>query len=130
MQDLLKDAGVKAVDLRKMRNMMWDKINLAKTKLDPSEVLSIFSEEYKVIISKFFKYLKDMSLLTFGDMIHEVYLLLQNNEPLSSSLASSYLHVLVDEFQDTNAVQNALLTKIAAHGRVSIVGDWDQVRIC
>ncbi|WFD32516.1 DNA helicase [Malassezia sp. CBS 17886] len=41
-------------------------------------------------------------------------------------LAQRIDHVLVDEFQDTNAVQYELMRLMAACGRVSVVGDPDQ----
>ncbi|PKI85970.1 hypothetical protein MVES_000087 [Malassezia vespertilionis] len=46
---------------------------------------------------------------------------------LHPGVCSKIEHVLVDEFQDTNAIQYALMQRLsAASGRVSIVGDPDQ----
>lgn len=36
---------------------------------------------------------------------------------------------MIDEFQDTSAVQYGLLRILASHKRITIVGDEDQVKL-
>jgi hypothetical protein len=38
--------------------------------------------------------------------------------------------IVVDEFQDTSAMQYCLLKTLASHSRITIVGDEDQVHNC
>ncbi len=67
-----------------------------------------------------------MNLCDFDDML--VHWLALLSEPSASAAASelkgSFDHVLVDEFQDINALQGAICDAMAAeHGSLSVVGD-------
>lgn len=42
----------------------------------------------------------------------------------------SWKAIIVDEFQDTSAMQYSLLQILASHNRITIVGDDDQVWVC
>jgi DNA helicase II / ATP-dependent DNA helicase PcrA len=48
-------------------------------------------------------------LLDFDDLLVESYRLLKDNEAVRDKYRETYLHLLVDEFQDTNPVQMELL---------------------
>ena len=43
------------------------------------------------------------------------------------SVHQQWTHVLVDEFQDTSLVQFRFLAELCSHGRITVVGDDDQV---
>ncbi|MCE5388023.1 MAG: UvrD-helicase domain-containing protein [Acidithiobacillus sp.] len=61
----------------------------------------------------------------FADLL--LYALrLWQDEALLAQYQERFQHVLVDEFQDTNAVQYQWLRKLAAHGQIFVVGDDDQ----
>jgi DNA helicase-2/ATP-dependent DNA helicase PcrA len=63
----------------------------------------------------------------FGDLLMRPVRLLEEDAPLRSRWASRFEHVLVDEFQDTNAVQYRLLRLVGGgRGNVCVVGDDDQ----
>jgi DNA helicase II / ATP-dependent DNA helicase PcrA len=72
------------------------------------------------------------SLYDFDDMIVRCVAALQQQPELRASLQETYQYILLDEFQDTNAAQFALVKLIANHpvheGRPNImaVGDDDQ----
>ena len=51
----------------------------------------------------------------------------EHSQSFLPAIHQQYSHVLVDEFQDLNGVQTGLLTHLASHGRVTVVGDFDQV---
>lgn len=65
----------------------------------------------------------------FEDMIGWVLSAFQKNEMLLRTYQERYLYVLVDEFQDTNGAQNALIQQLINYWdspNIFIVGDDDQ----
>ncbi len=66
-------------------------------------------------------------LVDFAELMLRAYELLRDNEPLRSHYQDRFRHVLVDEFQDTNAIQYRWLQLFAGkHKSVFVVGDDDQ----
>ena len=71
--------------------------------------------------------LRAASALDFDDLLSEAVRLFQHGPGMLEKYAGRYLHVLVDEFQDTNPVQYQLARQLAsAHGNITVVGDPDQ----
>ncbi|MBL8896461.1 MAG: UvrD-helicase domain-containing protein [Planctomycetes bacterium] len=65
--------------------------------------------------------------LDFDDLLLETVRLLETDGEVLDLYAGRFRHVLVDEYQDTNAIQLRLLRALAsAHGNVCAVGDPDQ----
>jgi DNA helicase-2/ATP-dependent DNA helicase PcrA len=65
--------------------------------------------------------------IDFDDCIFKVVKALENDEELCKKLQKKYKYILVDEFQDTNYSQFAILEKLGlAGGNVCVVGDDDQ----
>src|SRR6266542_1530381 len=63
----------------------------------------------------------------FGDLLLRPVRLLEEDETLRARWAGRFEYLLVDEFQDTNAVQYRLLKLLAgSRGNVCVVGDDDQ----
>ncbi len=55
-----------------------------------------------------------MQLIEFEDMLNEAILLLQSNSSLLKDFQEKYQYILVDEFQDTNKKQIALLEMLTS----------------
>ncbi|MCS7001370.1 MAG: UvrD-helicase domain-containing protein [Dehalococcoidia bacterium] len=65
--------------------------------------------------------------LDFDDLISETVRLLTQSAASRERLQDRYLHVMVDEFQDTNVAQYALVQLLAGkHRNLAVVGDPDQ----
>ena len=63
----------------------------------------------------------------FDDLLLYTAFLLEENPLIRDRYARRYEHVLVDEFQDTNLAQYALLKRISSfHNNIFAVGDADQ----
>lgn len=63
----------------------------------------------------------------FDDLIFEVVRLLEENDDVRERWARRFVHVLVDEYQDTNHAQYRLVRALAReHGNICVVGDDDQ----
>jgi len=64
-------------------------------------------------------------LVDFDDLIHKTVDLLKNEE-IATEIAGQWDYVFCDEFQDTDSIQFELVTALAEHNRLFIVGDDDQ----
>jgi len=65
--------------------------------------------------------------IDFGDQVALALRLLRESAATLSTVRTRYRYILVDEFQDTNPVQSALVGLLAArHRNITVVGDDDQ----
>ncbi len=66
-------------------------------------------------------------VIDFAEMLLRTLELVRDNESLLSHYQKRFQHILVDEFQDTNTIQYALIQLLAgSSNKVFIVGDDDQ----
>ncbi len=66
-------------------------------------------------------------VIDFAELLLRTLELLRDNDSLLEHYQNRFKHILVDEFQDTNTIQYALIRLIAGNSnRVFIVGDDDQ----
>ncbi len=65
-------------------------------------------------------------LVDFGDLILKCVDLLRSHPGLLSEYHERFPYVLADEFQDTSRAELRLVTLLAGHGNVTVVGDDDQ----
>jgi len=71
--------------------------------------------------------LRRAGAMDFDDLLMVTVQLLSEHPEALEHYRRRFRHVLVDEFQDTNAVQNELVVQLAAeHRNVCVVGDSDQ----
>lgn len=59
----------------------------------------------------------------FDDVLRRLYIALTDNESFRTGLQQRYRHLLVDEFQDTNSLQYAILRLLAPSGDMFVIGD-------
>lgn len=71
--------------------------------------------------------LRKAGAMDFDDLLLETVRLFRAHPAVLETYQRRFRHVLVDEFQDTNPVQNELVMQLAAgHRQVCVVGDTDQ----
>ncbi|GIW08240.1 MAG: DNA helicase [Dehalococcoidia bacterium] len=71
--------------------------------------------------------LRESNGLDFDDLIAQTVRLMAQIPPVAEKYQDRYLHVLVDEFQDTNVAQYELVKLLSAkHRNLAVVGDPDQ----
>src|SRR3569832_1240186 len=71
--------------------------------------------------------LKDLNAADFGDLLLHTLNILKANNDILADYRERFRYILVDEYQDTNAVQYLWLKILAtAAGNVCVVGDDDQ----
>jgi DNA helicase-2/ATP-dependent DNA helicase PcrA len=123
-------------------------INVDQKRSNPRAVLSAISkakndllgpEEYQRGVSDYFqeivarvyrRYQEQLEIehaVDFDDLLLRTIDLFETSPAVLEKYQQRYLHVLVDEFQDTNVAQYILARQIGrGHGNICVVGDPDQ----
>lgn len=109
------------------------KISLLKSALIlPEEFISrnngySFDEKLGRVYLRYQDELKKYNALDFDDLILLTVQLLENNPAIQQKYQEFFPYILVDEFQDTNQSQYALLKLLSSsHKNICAVGDDDQ----
>ena len=111
------------------------KFHIANAKMlgfDPERYAQEYAGEYEIdaitkVYTRYQKHLRENNALDFDDLLNETRLLLRRNEDARLYLGGRFRYILVDEFQDTNAVQYEIVKLLASvHGNLFAVGDDDQ----
>ncbi|MBE9547603.1 MAG: ATP-dependent helicase [Proteobacteria bacterium] len=70
---------------------------------------------------------KELNMMDFDDLLFNLRELLVGNPAVLSEYSERFLHVLVDEYQDTNVIQAEILDLLASrHRNLMVVGDDSQ----
>jgi DNA helicase-2/ATP-dependent DNA helicase PcrA len=90
--------------------------------LDPN----VMPDPFKSVLQGYLESLDKYRLLTFGQQIvRAVYAL--DDQAVAAEIHKSLKHLIVDEYQDVNPAQEALIRKLVAGGAyLTVVGDDDQ----
>ncbi|MEG0916184.1 MAG: ATP-dependent helicase [Myroides sp.] len=75
------------------------------------------------IIKKYIEYKKERRYMDYDDMLNVVAQVLEKNESVRTTVTTRYVHVLVDEMQDTNPLQYKLLCCFTEKSHLFCVGD-------
>ncbi|MBL7166579.1 MAG: UvrD-helicase domain-containing protein [Dehalococcoidales bacterium] len=88
---------------------------------------SYFEEIVSRCYERYQQLLTESNALDFDDLLMKTVQLFRKSPETLSRYQSRYLHLLVDEFQDTNLVQYELVKQLGAkHRNICVVGDPDQ----
>lgn len=102
------------------------RISLSKQSCDPWEVLS-GDQELLPVIARYQEALDERGMLDVDDLVLRPYQMLATDPPAASRLASRWTAISVDEYQDVNDVQAALIGLLAPSGAgLCAIGDPDQ----
>jgi DNA helicase-2/ATP-dependent DNA helicase PcrA len=99
--------------------------------LDPAaysaNAQTIFERKIGNIFHEYQDRLFRAGAMDFDDLLAQALRLLREHPPVLDHYRQRFRHILVDEYQDTNKVQNDLVLLLAAdHRNVCVVGDQDQ----
>jgi len=76
------------------------------------------------LYERYVGYKATKSLLDYDDLLTKLKDLLNNQEDVRCRLSQTYQFIMVDEYQDTNALQAQIIRLLAAtHNNVAVVGD-------
>ena len=107
-------------------------IGAAKSRLispgDYAQRVSSYFEEIVHRVYQLYQQLLSQSrAVDFDDLLMKTVQLFQDHPQILKRYQSKYVHILVDEFQDTNIVQYMLMKQLAGKYRnLCVVGDPDQ----
>jgi DNA helicase-2/ATP-dependent DNA helicase PcrA len=92
-----------------------------------AEAEQIFQRKLSDVYFEYQKRLLSAGAMDFDDLLMRTSQLFRTHPDVLASWRRRFGHVLVDEYQDTNPVQNALVLQLAEeHRQVTVVGDSDQ----
>jgi DNA helicase-2/ATP-dependent DNA helicase PcrA len=98
--------------------------------LRPQDIVhngDLFTATMTSIYSHYEQACRQSSLVDFAELLLRAYELLRDNQHLREHYQNRFRHILVDEFQDTNAIQYRWIRLIAnRQNEITIVGDDDQ----
>ncbi|MGI9595032.1 MAG: DNA helicase PcrA [Acidimicrobiales bacterium] len=79
------------------------------------------------VYSEYQRRLQQSSAMDFDDLLLNTVRLFRESPESLATYQERFSHLLVDEYQDTNGVQNELVVRLAERNRnVTVVGDSDQ----
>ncbi len=88
---------------------------------------NIFERKIAEVYAEYQRRLLASSAMDFDDLLNMTVMLFENFPEVLENYQRRFLHLLVDEYQDTNKVQNRLVALLGAESRnVFVVGDADQ----
>ena len=76
------------------------------------------------IYNRYAERCRQANAMDFDDLLVQTYVLLRDHEDVRQKYVDRFRYVLVDEYQDTNFAQQAIVLQLSKeHGRVCVVGD-------
>jgi DNA helicase-2/ATP-dependent DNA helicase PcrA len=117
---------------------IWDKAdtickyvnNLAEELVDPFELKKDSRPHIKAlgeIMETYDAILNDANLMDFSRLQIEAYTLLKSNPTVLEKLQAKIKYLMIDEYQDTNYIQERLIFLLGKKsGNICVVGDDDQ----
>ena len=79
------------------------------------------------IYSAYEELLEEQNALDFSKIQHEFLMMLENNPEVLETLHSRFKYFMIDEYQDTNSIQERILLKLLNDDKnICVVGDDDQ----
>jgi DNA helicase-2/ATP-dependent DNA helicase PcrA len=111
-------------------NKMLNGIGNAKNELltpDLYNATNYIAEVTRRVYGRYQEILHANNAMDFDDLLMNVVLLFDERPDVLEKYQQQYHHILVDEFQDTNTAQYAMVKRLAVgHNNVFVVGDSDQ----
>ncbi|MDD3773808.1 MAG: ATP-dependent DNA helicase [Patescibacteria group bacterium] len=107
--------------------LKWAKDDLKKAKDKITKEKAKIHIEAARAYEKYEDLKKENNVLDFSDLIFLTYKLLKKRPEVRAKLQKQFKYILVDEFQDTNFLQNEIIKMLAGeNGNITVVGDDDQ----
>ncbi len=108
------------------------RISHAKNKMEGPEVFAASSwnpreQQIGKLFALYTQALTDANALDFDDLLLKTVELFEKSESIRERYGLKFVHLMVDEYQDTNRPQYLLIQRLAArHRNLCVVGDPDQ----
>ena len=107
------------IDRWKNKGLLPEEVKISKNHIFENEILKV----YKIYQKK----IKDLNSCDFGDLILYCVKLFEKNPDIRKIYSDNFKYIIVDEYQDTNFIQNKWLNLIVNKDQnICCVGDDDQ----
>jgi DNA helicase-2/ATP-dependent DNA helicase PcrA len=103
-------------------------ISRAKNCLDADVYIRSVKEFRKLdlIFEEYNRRLKSSNAVDFDDILLHALDLLRKNEEIRRKYQDLFQYIMLDEHQDSNSIQNAIVKLLVADGKITVVGDFSQ----
>lgn len=103
-------------------------IGRAKNSLKPDGYIHSIKEFRKLdlIFERYNRRLMESNAMDFDDILLHALDLLEKDPGVRSRYRDFFQYILLDEHQDSNAVQNAVVRLLVRDGNITVVGDFSQ----
>lgn len=113
-----------AQDIAKWVNTLIEELVSSEELLKDSDPKSVALGR---ILDSYLKLTSEYNLMDFSQIQSETYKLLKNNPAVLSSINSKIRYLMIDEYQDTNYIQEQLVLMLGGKSQnICVVGDDDQ----
>ena len=102
-----------------------DEFSIKQSVLDTEKYVSLIIDILLVYFKRVDSYKRSVNLFEFDDISMMILELLDNNPEVLNEIRLSFDEILLDEYQDTSDIQEALISKIS-NNNVYMVGDIKQ----
>ena len=122
IKSILKKEGIDSVSPKAVQSII-SKIKYKEIENDNSSLVKITNS----ILPDYEIELKTENALDFEDLLVNAVRLLKENKEVHKLVSETYKYILVDEFQDTDDIQNKLISLLKSRDtKIVAVGDLDQ----
>lgn len=112
-------------ELKKLQKTELDKIPYIDDDKEKEQIYQL--ADMVDVFPQYQNWKKEENWIDYGDMIINLWELIQHHNNILNKLQNQYKHIIVDEFQDNNYGLSKIMGKIAMPGNsITVVGDDDQ----
>ena len=103
-------------------------VSRAKNSVKPDLYIHSVKEFRKLefIFEQYNQRLKDSNAMDFDDILLHALNLLKEKHQIRTYYQDLFQYILLDEHQDSNSVQNAIIKLLVINGHITVVGDFSQ----
>ena len=103
-------------------------IGKAKNSIAPDAYIHSVKEFRKLdfIFEQYNRRLKESNAMDFDDILVHALNLLEADLEVRTAYRNLFQYILLDEHQDSNSIQNAIIKLLVNNGNITVVGDFSQ----
>ncbi len=103
-------------------------VSRAKNSLKPDAYIHSVKEFRKLdfIFEHYNQRLKESNAMDFDDILLHARNLLKGQPQIRTAYQDLFQYILLDEHQDSNSIQNAIIKLLVKNGNITVVGDFSQ----
>lgn len=129
--DLIKQFPLKKIKayISQYKDFFVEKaLNISTPMFDIADEDQVLDFYIQTVIAKYVKYTAKYNLIDFDDMLLNALWILKKNPNILKIFQNRYTYIMVDEYQDTSTIQEAIIRMLAdtKEKNICVVGDPNQ----